>query len=96
MSIHWPNEPRAKCRAESIGENEIHRREIGRRNARAKHDIETIDWLALWALSIGFSAMFIAALTGGDDPVGASLILFGAACIIAVTLGVSTSPAHEN
>jgi hypothetical protein len=65
-----------------------------RRDARPSSSIETFDWLALWALSIGFSAIVMAAMAffSADDPVGASCILVGAATIIAVTLGVSAAP----
>lgn len=46
------------------------------------------DWLSLWALSIGFAAAFMAAVvyfTAGDQ-LGAALVLFGAAAIIAIAL----------
>jgi len=56
------------------------------------------DWLALWALSIGFAAAFMAAVvyfTAGDQ-VGAALVLFGAAAIIAVALlGPGTPPVER-
>ena len=60
-------------------------------------NIDTIDWLALWALSLGFSAMFMAALVYNDgDSLSAAAILAGTACIIAVALGVSKAPdAHD-
>jgi hypothetical protein len=48
----------------------------------------SVDWLGLWSLSIGFAAAFMAAVvyfTAGDQ-VGAALVLFGAAAIIAVAL----------
>jgi hypothetical protein len=65
--------------------------------ARAKakpahhHDvdkIESIDWLALWALSIALSAMFMASLVffGVGDKFGASMILFGAAGVTGLAL----------
>jgi hypothetical protein len=49
---------------------------------------ETIDWLAIWALSIAFSALLIAGLTyfTDGDASGAAAILAGAAFIIAVAL----------
>jgi hypothetical protein len=63
------------------------------RGDRQKASVDTIDWLALWALSLGFSAMFMAALVYNDgDSSGAAAILFGTACIIAVALGVSKAP----
>lgn len=63
------------------------------RGDRQKANVDTIDWLALWALSLGFSAMFMAALVYNDgDSSCAAAILFGTACIIAVALGVSKAP----
>ena len=47
-----------------------------------------IDWLGLWALSLGFCAIVLAGIayfTIGDN-IGASGILMGAAAIIAVTV----------
>jgi hypothetical protein len=52
------------------------------------------DWLSLWALSIGFAAAFMAAVvyfTAGDQ-IGAALVLFGAAAIIAAALFSSGRP----
>jgi hypothetical protein len=50
-----------------------------------KHQaIQSIDWLGIWALSIGFCAIVLAAIAyfmGGDN-IGASIILSGAAGII--------------
>lgn len=46
--------------------------------------IKTIDWLGLWALSLGFCAIVLAGIAyflGGDN-IGASFILIGAAGII--------------
>jgi hypothetical protein len=58
----------------------------------------TIDWPALWTLSIGFSAVVMAAIAfySADDPAGASIILVGAAAIIAVTLGVTIAPDNRS
>jgi hypothetical protein len=56
-----------------------------------------VDWLALWALSIGFAAAFMAAVlyfTAGDQ-LGAALVLFGAAAIIAAALFSSGRPAER-
>ncbi len=53
----------------------------------------SVDWLALWAVSIGIAAAFMAAVvyfTAGDQ-VGAALVLFGAAAIISVALFSSGS-----
>jgi len=57
----------------------------------------TIDWLAVWALSLGLCAVVLAGIaffTIGDKN-GASLILAAAATIIGLTLHLSTPPAHE-
>jgi hypothetical protein len=63
------------------------------RDDKRKASVDTIDWLALWALSLAFSAMFMAALVYADnDPLGAAAILAGAAGIIAIALGVSKAP----
>jgi hypothetical protein len=63
------------------------------RDVKQPDSIDTIDWLALWALSLGVSAMFMAALVYTDgDTLGAAAILAGTAGIIAVALGVSKAP----
>ena len=54
--------------------------------ARGQAAIDSIDWLGLWALSLGFCAIVLAGIayfTIGDN-IGASSILMGAAAIIAV------------
>jgi len=54
--------------------------------ARRQAAINSIDWLGLWALSLGFCAIVLAGIayfTIGDN-IGASSILMGAAAIIAV------------
>jgi hypothetical protein len=68
-------------------------------HAKAKAlDVEQpIDWLALWALSLAFASMVLAAIayfTNGDR-LGASLILAGTAVIIAVALQASKPPAQD-
>jgi hypothetical protein len=53
-----------------------------------------IDWLALWALSLAFASMVLAAIayfTIGDQ-LGASSILAGAALIIGLALQASRPP----
>jgi hypothetical protein len=69
----------------------------GNRNAGGRdaqdEALDNIDWLALFTLSLGFSAMFMAALVYRDgDPTFAAGILAGTACIIAACLGVSKAP----
>lgn len=60
-------------------------------------DEPAVDWLSLWALSIGFAAAFMAAVvyfTAGDQ-LGAALVLFGAAAIIAAALFSSGKSAER-
>jgi hypothetical protein len=55
---------------------------------------DSIDWLGLWALSLGFCAIALAAIiyfTNGDN-LGASSILVGAAAIIAVIVHLVAEP----
>lgn len=93
MSTRLPKKPRAKA----IRANDPQSGETRPRRPREASAIETIDWLALWALSIGFSAVVLAALVfyGGHDSTGASMILSGAAVIIALVLGVGAAPADR-
>ena len=90
MPTRLPDKPRAK----SIPANDAHPDGMRSHARRETHPIETIDWLALWALSIAFSAIVLAALVfyGGRDATGASMVLFGAAAIIGVVLHVSREP----
>lgn len=82
-----PNSVPDKPRAKSIRGSDL---EPALRSSKGRdlHAVETIDWLALWALSIAFSAIVLAALVffGGGDSTGASMILFGAAIVIAVVM----------
>jgi len=56
--------------------------------ARRQAATDSIDWLGLWALSLGFCGIILAGIayfmTG--DNVGASGILLGAAAVIAVVV----------
>jgi hypothetical protein len=68
--------------------------------ARKQPTIHSVDWLGLWALSLGFCAIVLAGIayfTNGDNT-GASGILVGAAGIIAVIvhLGTECEEADEN
>jgi len=58
--------------------------------------IEAIDWLTLWAISLGICAIVLAGLAfyGGGDSTGAAIILLGAASIIALVLR-ATSPSSK-
>ena len=54
--------------------------------ARKRETVPTIDWLGLWAISLGLCAVALAGIAGlmGDDNIGAAFILIGAAAIIAL------------
>jgi hypothetical protein len=60
--------------------------------------VETFDWLALWAISIAISAIFMAALAyfTDNDSNGAAAILAGAAIVIAFALFASAAPGVKN
>jgi hypothetical protein len=65
--------------------------------AKAVAKDQPIDWLALWALSLGASAIGISAIayfTAGDR-LGAAFVLTGTAAIIALVLAFSSPPARE-
>lgn len=69
--------------------------EDGHRSKQRKLDtIETIDWLAIWALSLAFSAILMAGLVyfSASDADGAAAILAGTAVIIATALYASKAP----
>jgi hypothetical protein len=89
MPTHLPNRPRAKA---------IHvddaRNHDPRPQGRRKHPIDTIDWLALWTLSLAFSALFIAASVffGEGDRTGAAAVLIGTAAIMALALRLTEAP----
>ncbi len=62
--------------------------------AKAIHAGQTktsVDWLALWAISLGVCAAVIAAIAffSAADQIGAALILVGAAALISVILKAS-------
>ncbi len=54
--------------------------------ARREATIESIDWLVVWALSLGFCAVNLAGVAYfiNRDNVGATFILVGAAALMAV------------
>ena len=80
---------RAEDEAERFRNAQIHKRD-----ARDAQNVETVDWLALFALSLAVSAIFIAALAyfSEHDGYGAAVVLTGTAIIIAGLLGVSEAP----
>jgi hypothetical protein len=49
-------------------------------------NFEQIDWLGLWAISLGFCAIILAGIANfaGGDTVGAAFILIGTAAIISL------------
>ena len=67
-----------------------------RSTADKSHAVEKIDWLAQWSLSIAFSALVMAGLAyfSEGDTVGASVILAGAAGIVALVLLFSEAPSE--
>lgn len=87
MPTRLPN----KSQAKSIRANELRAAELETRGLRAARTNETVDWLAVWALSLGFCALMLAGIAffAGADPVGASFILAGGAGIIGVVLRAS-------
>jgi len=77
MPIHL----RPKARAETL-------------RARKREGIAAVDWLGLWGLSVGVCAVVLAAVAdfAGQDNVGASCILIGAAGIIALIVCAGAEP----
>lgn len=59
---------------------------VGRVRARKPETVPAIDWLGLWAISLGLCAVVLAGIADvmGDDNIGAAFILVGAAAIIAL------------
>jgi hypothetical protein len=92
VPIRRQNRPRAKV----LRANDSQPQEPRSRRPRDVDPIETIDWLAWWTLSIAASAILIAALGYfANDPVGAAMVLTGAAAIMAIALGVTRAPGHS-
>ena len=93
MPVRLPDKPRAKA----ISPDDAHRNDFGKYRQRRRDPIDTIDWLALWTLSLAFSALFIAfcAYFGEGDAKGAAAVLTGTAAIMALALGVTKAPADS-
>jgi drug/metabolite transporter (DMT)-like permease len=55
-------------------------------HASKRETVPAIDWLGLWAISLGLCAVVLAGIADvmGDDNIGAAFILIGAAAIIAL------------
>ena len=85
-----PTPQPTKSRAKSIGDAG---RSLGRWQV-----IEAIDWLTLWAISLGICAIVLAGLAfyGGGDSAGAAIILLGAAAIIALVLRTTSAPGKRS
>jgi hypothetical protein len=65
--------------------------------ARAIESADQVDWLALWAISLGVCAMILAAIayfTVGDK-LGASTIMASVAGIIGLVLHLSQPPGQQ-
>ena len=80
-----PNRLPIKPRAKAI---EAPKSARARETAQARERTRSVDWFALWAISLGLAAIgvaLIAYLTVGDK-VGAAFILGGAAALIALLL----------
>ena len=62
-----------------------------RAKAIARERSQAIDWLALWAVSLGVSAVVMAAIAffSVADRIGAALILAGTAALISVIMKAS-------
>ena len=106
MPTHLPKKPRAKAmqgrERDHVDERAGPRfrvTEKHRQHATEKTDvIGQIDWLALFVLSLGVSALFMASLVyfGEGDVVGAAAILAGTAGINAVALFMTKSPVDRD
>ncbi len=102
MPTRLPERPRAKSirAGRNAIDDERPNASVDRRQPKAteKHDaIDTVDWLALWALSLAVSAMFIAALVyfGEGDATGAAAVLAGTAGIIAIAMFMTEAPGRR-
>jgi hypothetical protein len=93
-----PEKPRAKSiRADRRGAID-QQAGVSKPRAAAKPDtLDNIDWLALCALSLAVSAIFIAALVyfGEGDATGAASVLAGTAGIIAIAMFSTKAPADR-
>ena len=68
-----------------------------RSEAKTIERIDSIDWLTLWAMSVGVSAIIMASVVDfvAEDRLGAALILIGAAAIMAVALRAAKPRGHS-
>jgi len=65
-----------------------------RPKAKAVDSAESIDWLALWALSLGVCAIVLAGIAyfSIGDKIGASFILTATAALMAAVLHAASAP----
>jgi hypothetical protein len=77
-----PNKLSIKPRAKAI---------LANKSVQASDSSRPIDWLGLWAISLGICAMELAATAyfAAGDKIGAAFILVGAAMLIGLVLGAS-------
>lgn len=65
-------------------------------NRRAKRlpAAEPPEWVGLWSLSLGVVAVLVACVVyfAGRDSIGASVVLFGTAGMVALVMRASTDP----
>lgn len=63
-----------------------------------RETIKAIDWLGVWALSLGFCAIVLAGIAyfPGGDNIGASFILIGAAGIITLIIRAGAEPEEQS
>ena len=92
MPTHLPDDFSSKQPRVKIVAAQETRHDSEIRTPRAKHRLDTIDWLAIWSLSIALSALVVAAVVYDVDKVGASAVLAGAAGVIAMVLLLSEAP----
>jgi uncharacterized membrane protein len=96
MPTHLPDDYSSKKPRVKSAAAQDHRHETEMRKLRAQHHPGTVDWLALWSLSIALSALVMVAVVYDIDKVGASVILAGAAGVVALVLLFSEPPnEHE-
>lgn len=106
MPIPLQNKPRAKAIRghERKAHDESDAQHTRMADAHRQHGIEspdvvdTIDWLALFVLSLAVSAVFMAALVyfNEGDVLGAAAILAGTACINSVALFITKAPVKRD
>jgi hypothetical protein len=86
--------PERRPRAKALRANDVPPEAQHERRHVPQHPLDTIDWLAIWVLSLGFCASVMAGLVYFDarDSTGAAFILTGAAIIMAVALWFTQAP----